>query len=65
MYFYIIVYALPLWGRREEDNVFDFETLYIKGEYVLQLKKKISQIKYLRLLPAYFFGDSFQKLKFS
>lgn len=40
MYFYIIVYALPLWGRREEDNVFDFETLYIKGEYVLQLKKK-------------------------
>lgn len=38
MYLCIIVYAMPLWGRREKDNVFDFERPYIKGEYALQLK---------------------------
>lgn len=41
MCLYIIVYAMSLWGKREEDNVFDFERPYTKDKYVLQLKKKI------------------------
>lgn len=41
----MIVYTIPLWGGREENNFFQFERHYVNGKRALQLKNMFPRLR--------------------